>query len=180
MTLENTQFNPTCCRLSIWRQFVRDVGQLIVRPGVFFATLADTKRLRDALVFLGLAAIIHSVPLSLLMQAGGSIFIGLHMLNALAMPLITASLLYPVLRVWAPGRFDFALLLAVTAYANVVLLFAWIPGLAPWAELLKYGLLGLGLTRTGGIGGWKAFGAILCATVMLLLLFYGLQHLAGV
>ncbi|MCJ8500240.1 hypothetical protein [Desulfatitalea alkaliphila] len=180
MTIESTQFNPTCCRPSMGRRFFQDVGQLLVRPGVFFGTLADTRRLRDALIFMGLVTIIHSVPASLLMQAGGSIFIGLHMLNALAMPVITASLLYPVLRVWAPGRFDFALLLAVTAYANVVVLFAWIPGLAPWAELLKYGLIGLGLTRTGGIGGWKAFGAILCATVMLLLLFYGLQHLAGV
>lgn len=174
--MESTRYAQTGFRPLTGRGFVQDVGQLLMRPGAFFAALPRTKRLRDALMFMGVTALLYSLAATVFTPAGGLALILLYLLNALGMPLLTALLLHPVLLVLAPGRFDYGRLLALTAYTNVVLLFAWIPGLAPWAELLKYGLIGLGLTRVGGIGGWKAFGAVVAAAMMLVLLIYGLQH----
>ena len=69
--------------------------------------------------------------------------------------------------------FTYQALFGITAYANVTLLAAWIPGLAWMAGLWKFYLIGLGLVKVGRI---KASDAVICllaaAAVMLLLISF--------
>jgi len=161
---------------SIGRQFYQDVAHLLMRPGSFYAALPTGKNQADKLIFLGLTALVYSVMVGFFTAAPRPMIMVLYAMNALLMPVVTALVLHLLLRVVYPGRYTYGLLLGVTAYANVVLLLAWIPGLAPWAELLKYGLIGLGLVKTGGISGLKAFLAVAATGVVLVMMVYWLQY----
>ena len=175
MRIETINTGATMSIQSIGRQYYRDGVSLLMRPGRFFEALPSAKTQRDILLFLGLTALIYSVLATLFTAANRPMYFVLYSLNALLMPVVTALVLHLLFRVFSPGRFAYGILLGVTAYANGVLLLAWIPGIAPWAELLKYVLIGLGLVKTGGISGLKAFSAIVATGAILIMMVYLLQ-----
>lgn len=162
---------------TVARQYYQDVAGLLKGPGSFYAALPAAKNQADLLTFLVLTALIYSVLGAFFAVAHHGTVIVLSLMNALLMPVVTALVLHLLLRMVYPGRFTYGLLLGVTVYANVVLLLAWVPGVAPWAELLKYGLIGLGLMKTGGLSGLKAFLAIVATGVVLVMMVHGLQFL---
>jgi hypothetical protein len=170
MTMETVK-NPEPIQ-STGRQFYHDLIELTLRPGSFYAALPETRSPRDGLLFMVVMAAINSVPAAVFTTAPQPMFSVLHLMNALLMPVLISIMLYLFLRVVSPGRFAFGTLFTVAAYANVVLLVSWIPGMAPWAELFKYGLIGLGLTQTGGVSGWKAFVAIAATAASLVMIVH--------
>jgi hypothetical protein len=172
MTMETTTHQEPV--QSTGRQFYQDLIQLTMRPGSFYAALPGTRSVRNGLLFLVITAAINSVPAAFFATAQQPMFIVLHLMNALLMPLLISITLYLLFWMVLPGRFAFGLLFTVAAYANVVLLVSWIPGMAPWAELLKYGLIGLGLTKTGGISGWKAFLALAATAAFMVMIVHAL------
>ena len=177
MTIKATNPGQPISVKSVGRQFYRDVVHLLVRPGSFYEALPAARNRRDYLLFLGLTAVIYSVLSACFTAAHRPMFIGLYVVNALLMPVVTALVLHLVFRILGPERYTYGLLLGVTAYANVVLLLAWIPGMAPWAEMVKYVWIGLGLVKTGGISGLKAFFAIAATAVILVMTIYLFQVL---
>ena len=84
------------------------------------------------------------------------------------MPVITAGLLLPLLYIAGSTVTDYGNILKITAYANTGLLLAWIPGMAPFAEIYKYILIGMGVSKTGNISGFRAF---LTTVVLIFLMF---------
>ncbi len=177
MNMENiTQAEPVPA-VSIGRRFYQDVTALVMRPGSFYEALPGAKTQWDALVFLGLSAVVYSVMATLFTPANRSLFFVLYLLNAVLMPVCLALVLHCVFRFVYPGRFAYGLLLCVTAYANGVLLFSWIPGIAPFAELLRFWFIGLGLAKTGGISGMRAFFAICATLTIVAVLVYFMQFM---
>jgi hypothetical protein len=177
MNMENMTQTESIPAPSIGRRFYQDVAALVMRPGGFYEALPGAKTPWDALLFLGLSAVVYSVMAMLFTPANRSLFFVLYLLNAVLMPFSIALVLHCVFRFVYPGRFTYGLLLGVTAYANVVLLFSWIPGIAPFAELLRFWFIGLGLAKTGGISGMRAFFAI-CATItIVVVLVYFIQFM---
>jgi hypothetical protein len=173
----NMEFKPFA--ISIARGFFQDVATIIMQPGKFYQTLRAAGNRRDYLTFIGATAVIYSAGAALFTTSYQAFFFAFYLVNALLMPVVTSLALYPVLRLLRARRYSFDQLLAIAAYANVALVLAWIPGFAPWAEIYKYGLIGLGLTKTGDIGGIKAFIAIVAAAALLLLMIQFLQYLLG-
>lgn len=164
---------------AIARWYYLDVAQVLFKPGSFFEAMPAVKTRRDALIFLGLTAMIYSLPVIFLTTAQRSMFMILYLVNALLVPVATAFVLYLLLRFINPGRYSYDLLFCVAAYANVFLLLGWIPGLAPWAEIWKYALIGLGLVKSGGISGIRAFSIIVATAFLLIMIVYLLQFLMG-
>lgn len=177
MTTDNRNTIDEISLKTIGRGYLRDVVGLLSRPGSFFEALPHEGHRRETLLFLAVTAVVYGVLATLFTPDLRATFIWLYLMNALLMPLVTAMALHLLLRFFYPGRYTYAVLLAVAAYANVVLLLGWVPGMAPWAEILKWVLIGLGLVKTGGIGGWKAFGVIAATVLLLVMMVYCIQFL---
>jgi hypothetical protein len=162
---------------STGRQLYQDVVRILLRPGKSYEDLPNSGSMRDILIFLGFTAVVYTLLMVIFSGGNGLVLAPLYFMNAMLMPWITAFVLFYIFRIIHPGLFPRSLLLGITAYANVVLLFAWIPGLAPLAEVYKYYLIGLGLVKTRNIGGLKAFFSLLATAGILLSAVYFLQYL---
>ena len=148
---------------------------MMVRPGKFFEGLDSENGYGPALLFLFSVCVFFSVLASLFVMRDKPLFALIFFLNAFAMPFVTAFVLYLVAMLLCKDTFTYQTLFAVTAYANVALLAAWIPGLAWMTGIWKFYLIGLGMTRTGRISGLKAFLCLLSCAVILIILAHFLQ-----
>lgn len=95
------------------------------------------------------------------------------------MPFITAFILYLVAMLLCKNLFTYNTLFGITAYANIILLFSWIPGVAGPAQILKFCLIGLGMVKIGRISYLKAFACLLCTGMAMLFLLQPLKPLLG-
>jgi hypothetical protein len=130
------------------------------------------------LTFLVLSALLYSLAASFFAREKQLVFLLIFFLNGSLMPFILAAMLNLVLQLLQVG-IVYRLALGITAYANTALLFAWIPGMAPFAEIFRYYLIGVGIVKVTGLNGWKAFFVLLGMGGLLLLLIYFLQMLIG-
>jgi hypothetical protein len=86
------------------------------------------------------------------------------------MPFITAFLAYLAALILCRHIFSYQTVLGITAYANVTLLLAWIPGVSCVTGIWTYGLIGLGMAKVGPITASMAFRIILITAGCLFLL----------
>lgn len=157
--------------------FFAVVSALTLHPGRFYGQLGERGSLSAALVFCAVTSGMFGVLATVFGEQGGGLqAMTLLFLNGFFMPFIFSFLLYLVSIPLCRDAFTFQRLLAVTAYANVTLLAAWIPGLPYLAGIWKFCLIGLGMVQTGNIGKGRAFVCIL-ATVSLFLLMIRLLQL---
>jgi hypothetical protein len=161
---------------SFFIQFYRDAVKILIHPKVFYESMPAEKDQQAIITFLILRALLYSVAATFFARQQQLVFLFIFFLNGSLMPLILAGMLCLVLHILQAGvAYRFAL--GITAYANTALLFAWIPGMAPFAEIFRYYLIGVGIVKVAGLGGWKAFFALLGMGGLLLLLIYFLQML---
>jgi len=163
-THENAQ------QMRLGHQFFRDLYRLVLHPGAFYEELPGTHRFSSALVFLFSCSLISSTLASLHTGQKDMIVLALiYFLNAVSMPFITAFVLYIVTTFSCRNAFTFKTLFSITAYANVALLVAWIPGVAWMTGIWRFYLVGLGMVRAGRISALKALVSVLVTLVILLL-----------
>jgi hypothetical protein len=161
---------------SVFIRFYRDAVKILIHPKVFYESMPAEKDQQAIIIFLVLSALFYSVAATFFAREQQIIFLFMFFLNGSLMPLILAAILCLVLYLLQAG-IDYRLALGITAYANTALLFAWIPGMAPFAEIFRYYLIGVGIVKVTGLSGWKAFFVLLGMGAMLLLLIYGFQTL---
>jgi hypothetical protein len=158
--------------------FFRTVMQVGLSPGRFFVSLADDRRpFTPPLYFIVLCALVNTT-LSVLLRPENPplLIVFFFFLNAIGMPVIIAGLLFGIAQLLCRGTFkSFRKLFCIAAYANVTFLFSWIPGIIWAATLWNFYLIGIGLVKTGPIGGSKAFACIAVALVVLIFLVQLLQ-----
>ena len=143
---------------------------ITVRPGRFFEQLSEKSGYGKALLFLVVVSCFFSLLSSLFVFKDRPLFALIFFLNAFTMPFVTAFVLYLVAMVMCKDTFTYQNLFAVTAYSNVTLLAAWVPGLAWMTGIWKFYLVGLGMARMGRISGMRAFLCILtCAGILIVL-----------
>ena len=163
-THENAQ------QMRLGHQFFRDLYGLVLHPGAFYEELPRTRRFSSALIFLFSCSLISGTLANLHTGQKNMIVLTLiYFLNAVSMPFITAIVLYVVAMFSCRNAFTFKTLFSITAYANVVLLVAWIPGVAWLAGIWRFYLLGLGMVRAGRISALKALVSVVVTLVVLLL-----------
>ena len=161
---------------SVLIRFYHDAVKVLIHPKAFYESMSAEKDQQATVTFLILSALLYSVAATFFAREQQLVFLFLFFLNGFLMPVILAAILYLVMYLLQVG-IVYRLALGITAFANTALLFAWIPGMAPFAELFRYYLIGVGIVKVTGLSGWKAFFVLLGMGAMLLLLIHGLQTL---
>lgn len=161
---------------SIFVQFYRDAVKILMYPKAFYESMPEQKDQQAIKFFMFLSALLYSVASTFFVREQQLVFLFLFFLNGFLMPFIIAATLYSVLY-FLKVAMVYRVALGITAYANTALLFAWIPGMGPFAELFRYYLIGVGIVQVTGLNGWKAFFVLLGMAAVLLLLIYFLQML---
>jgi hypothetical protein len=156
-----------------WAPFARIfriVCDMLLHPGTFYERLPPQKGYTSPIIFLFFCSTLHSICATLCTSREKTIFGLLYFMNAFFMPFITAFLTYLATLILCRHEFSYQTVLGITAYANMTLLFAWIPGFSCVTGLWTYGLIGLGMAKVGRITASMAFLIILMMAGSLFLL----------
>ncbi|KPK21149.1 MAG: hypothetical protein AMK69_22460 [Nitrospira bacterium SG8_3] len=157
---------------------VRNLGQLMFRPGTFYETLSVEHGFRAALGFLVFSSIMFGIFASVF-ALQNRVFLGATFsINAIFMPPFMALILYVVNLMGGKNVFTYRTLFGITAYSNITLMLAWIPGMSWAVGLWRFYLIGLGMVKLGKISAFKAFINVLATTVVLMVFIYFLQPLS--
>jgi len=159
-------------------QFFRTISKML-HAGDFYDGLPRERAHTPPLAFLLICSIIFTILSSIFVLEKRIFFAFAFFLNAFSMPFITAFILYLVARLLCKNLFTYNTLFGITAYANIILLFSWIPGVAGPAQILKFCLIGLGMVKIGRISYLKALVCLLCAGMAMLFLFQLLGPFLG-
>lgn len=150
-------------------QFLKTISKMLY-PGGFYEGLPQERSLTPPVVFLLICSIFFTILSSMFVLEKRVFFALAFFLNAFSMPFITALILYLVTLLLCKNLFAYKILFGIAAYANITLLFSWIPGMAGPAQILKFCLIGLGMVKVGRISYLKAFTCLLCTGMVMLFL----------
>ena len=156
--------------------FYRDAVKVLIHPRAFYDSMQVEKNQQSIYTFLILAALLYSVAATFFARDQQLIFLLTFFLHGSLMPFILAAILYLIMLLFQVS-IGYGLALGISAYANTALFFARIPGMAPFAEIFRYYLMGVGIVKVTVLSGWKAFFVLLGMGVLLALMIHGLQAL---
>jgi hypothetical protein len=156
--------------------FYKDAVKVLIHPKAFYESMEAEKDQGAIYTFLILSALLYSVAASFFARDQQLVLLLSFFLHGSILPFILATMLY-LMMLFLNARIGYGRALAITAYANTALLFAWIPGMAPFAEIFRYYLMGVGIANVTGLSGWKSFFVLLGMGIMLLVVIYALQTL---
>jgi len=159
-------------------QFLRTMSKMLY-AGDFYEGLPQERAHTSPVVFLLICSVIFTILSSVFVLENKIFFSLAFFFNAFSMPFITAFILYLVTMLLCKNLFTYKTLFGITAYANIILLFSWIPGVAGPAQILKFCLIGLGMVKVGRISYLKAFICLLCAGMAMLFLLQLLGPFLG-
>ncbi len=156
--------------------YFRTLNGLLGTPRRFFAELPADFGWKRPLGFL-LASALFFAGASLLSSGSDRplLFGGIHVLNAVGMPLIAAGAGYGVMLTLFGRRVTFARFFGIYALSSgVTLLAAWIPFFLWLTEPWRWWLIGTGMTRGLGLSWWRAMVIIGLSVGVILLFFWSL------
>jgi len=143
------------------RNFFGVLRALVLHPGQFFEDLSQKKIDTSTLIFLFICSAFASIMAILFIPQKRAIFLVIFFLNGMLMPFVTALILYLVTFFLCKDVFTYQILFRITAFAQVTLLAAWVPGLSWPVGIWKFYLIGLGMVKVGRISAMKAFVSLL-------------------
>jgi hypothetical protein len=164
-------------KFNLGRGLFRKVGKLLFHPGAFYEGLSADRGVGAALGFLVFSSFLFGVLASVFIPQKRWLWGAIFSLNAISMPPIMALILLLITLVSSKRVFTYRILLGITAYSNVTLILAWIPGLSWVTGLWRFYLLGLGMVKLGNISPLKAVINVAVTAAVLLSFIYLLQPL---
>lgn len=153
--------------------YFQTLAGLLGSPGRFFSQLPDPVPFRRSFGFLLVSSLLFAFGSFVCFKSDPFLMTGIFFVNALFMPFLSAGTAYLIIILTAWHRICFKKLFAIYAFAwGVTLLVAWIP-FAVWVtEPWKWGLIGLGMIKGGGLGWWRTVLVIGSSLLVLFLLFW--------
>ena len=161
------------------KEWLHTTWRLLVRPGEFFERMEPVGGLGPPLTFLAVCSAVSAVLSAAYAYQNPWFAAFSRFTNGFLTPFVLALLLYPVTMVLCRNAFTYRGLLKISAYAQVTLLFSWIPGIGWVAGLWRFYLIGLGMVRAGRVTPLRAASAILAAAAIFLVLYRVIQPLLG-
>ena len=149
-------------------RFFYDAYRVAFHPGTFFEGIGRKLGYVDGLIFLVSCGIIYSILRTPFVMQNRLTFALIDFLNAFFMPFLFASILYLASLPLCKRVFTYQALFGITAYANVTILVAWIPGMSWLTGLWKFYLIGLGMVKVGRISNLRSFGMLMATAITLL------------
>jgi len=162
-------------KMNAMHQNFLNIGELLLRPARFYERLSRDRGYGPALGFLFFSSILFSILASIFILQKRALFGLIFFINAFTMPPIMALILFLVTLLGCKNVFYYRILFGITAYSNITLILAWIPGLSWVAGLWKFYLIGLGMVKLGEISSLKAFMVVAVTAAILFSLIYFLQ-----
>jgi hypothetical protein len=136
------------------KEWLHTTWRLLVRPGEFFERMEPAGGLGPPLTFLAVCSAVSAVLSAAYAYQNPWFAAFSRFTNGFLTPFVLALLLYPVTLFLCRDAFTLRGLLKISAYAQVTLLFSWIPGIGWVAGLWRFYLIGNG---QGGVS-WSAAG----------------------
>lgn len=152
--------------------YLQTVRAMLLAPGEFYGSLPDIPGFKRPFAFLVVSGLLHvALGLSFLFIPS-LLMASIVLLNALAMPVITALLGHGLIVLLFRRKAAASKVFSLYAYAaGTTHLIAWIP-LAVWiSEPWKWILIGIGLMRAFGLRRLHAVLLVVLSIVMLIILF---------
>lgn len=153
------------------KHWLQTTWKLLIRPGDFFGEMPAEGDLGPPITYMAVCSAVAAAlaAFNAHQQPWSAAFFGFF--NGFLTPFFLALLLHWVAMVICRNAFTYRSLLIITAYAQVTLLFSWLPGIGWVAGLWRFYLIGLGMVRWGRIPPIKAASAILGAAVIFVVLY---------
>ena len=161
------------------KEWLHTTRKLLLRPGEFFERLEPAGGLGPPLVFLAVCSAVSGVLSAVYAYQDPMVAAFSSFANGFLTPFVIAILLYPAAMLLCRNAFTFRGLLKISAYAQVTLLFSWIPGIGWAAGLWRFYLIGLGMVRVGRITASRAASALLGAAAIFLVLYRVIRPMLG-
>ena len=159
--------------------FLHTTWRLLIRPGDFFEDMSPEGGLGPPIAFLAVCGAVAGILSAVYTYEHPWFAAFSRFVNGFLTPFVLALLLYPVAMLLCRNAFAYRSLLRICAYAQVTLLFSWIPGIGWVTGLWRFYLIGLGMVRAGRITALRAASAILAAAALFLVLFRVMRPLLG-
>ena len=156
-------------------EFFRSLGKLLFHPGTFYEGLSMDRGYCSALGFLVSSSILFGSLAGVFIPQKKLLFGAILSLNAITMPPVMALILFLITMIGSKKVFTYRILFGITAYSNITLILAWIPGLSWVTGLWRFYLIGLGMVKLGNISPLKAFITVAVTAAVLLSFIYLLQ-----
>lgn len=155
------------------REYLESLVSLIRSPASFFESAKGETGSRRALIFLMISGLFYcSVSMTYFFE--NSLVMGVVMMaNAVFMPALGACFSFCIIRMMTQSGASYSSVFNVYAYSSgAVMVISWIPGLAVVMEPVRAMLVGVGLYKTGKLGGFQTFVTVVLTAVLLLLFFW--------
>jgi hypothetical protein len=161
------------------KQWLETTWKLLIRPGDFFGNLTPDGELGPPITYMAVCSAVAALlaAFNAHHQPWAAAFLGF--VNGFLTPFFLTLLLHGVTMAICRNAFTYRSLLKITAYAQVTLLFSWLPGIGWVAGLWRFYLIGLGMVRWGRIAPTKAASAILGAAAIFMVLYRVIRPMLG-
>ena len=152
--------------------YFQTLTRILGAPRQFFSELPDEWGFRKPFGFLLLSSLFFTGASLTCIHERPILMAGILLVNALAMPFITASISFLVMTMTMGKRVTFARLFAVYAFASgVTLLASWIPLFVWLTEPWKWLLIIFGMVKGCGLR-WMQAILIIGLSIFILVLFF--------
>jgi hypothetical protein len=157
-------------------EFGRVIFEIAFGPGDFYERAFKKPDFGSALLFLMIVSLIYTIGVSIFIPQYPLIKKAMFFLNPFIMPFILAFTFLVVSKLFWRKLFTYEILFIVMAYAHVVHILSWIPGMEWITGIWKYCLIGIGLMKCGNIRLISAAALIFISLFFL----YGIMRLLSI
>ena len=155
--------------------YFQALTKMLSSPKRFFGELPDETGFRQPFGFLIISGLFFAGASLTTISENQILMGGILLVNAVAMPFVTAGISFMVITMSMGKRVTFARLFSVYAYATgVTLLASWIPLFVWLTEPWKWILLIIGLVRGCGFKWMQAILVVTVSIFIVVLLFWSL------
>lgn len=155
--------------------YFQALTRMLSSPRLFFGELPDGPGFRQPFGFLFVSSLFFAGASLTSIMENHIVMGGIFLVNAIAMPFITAGISFIVMTMTIGKRVTFARLFSVYAFASgVTLLASWIPLFVWFTEPWKWLLVAVGMVKGCGLRWIHAVMVIGLTVFVLVLLFWSL------
>jgi hypothetical protein len=152
--------------------YFQALTRILGEPGQFFRELPEEPGFRKPFAFLIISSLFFAGASLTHLNQRPVLMAGILLMNAVAMPFITAGIGFIVMAMTVGRLVSFSKLFAVYAFAaGATLLVSWIPLFVWFAEPWKWLLIALGMVKGCGMG-WIQATLFIGLSIFILVLFF--------
>jgi hypothetical protein len=155
--------------------YVQTLTGILGSPMRFFGELPEETGFRKPFGFLLTSSLFFTGASLTCIYDRHVLMAGILLINAIAMPFVTAATAFLVMTMTMIKRVSFTRLFAVFAFASgVTMLASWIPLFVWITEPWKWLLIAMGMVKACGLGWMQAILIVGCSIFIVLLFFWSL------